>query len=225
MNPYSEKLKNLAGIVYCDRDTELHAGNWRFVFRKSSPELHVEIGCNAGHVLLGWAQRNPHRSYIGIDWKFKPIFRGAKKAMQLQLDNVFFFRAHAERIPFMFGKSEIDCIYLFFPDPWPKKSQQKHRFLTTDRLLDLASVVKPNGLIHIKTDHQDYFDWIKKAALETGNLWTIEHQTEDLYENDPHPEFLEIPDVTLFEKIYIHSKIPIRNLILRRKPAPGLFSA
>ena len=68
--------------------------------------------------------------YVGIDWKFKPIFWGIEKALKRTIANLLFFRAHAERLPFMFGEGEIDFLYLFFPDPWPQKKQWKNRFLT-----------------------------------------------------------------------------------------------
>ncbi|MBU6375276.1 MAG: methyltransferase domain-containing protein, partial [Bdellovibrionales bacterium] len=99
-NPYAEKIKKGPGIVFSDNDTETRKGLW-----KNSPEekLHVEIGCNAGHVVVEWAARNPHDRYIGIDWKFKAIFRAFEKALKQKLSNIHFLRAHADRIAFMFG--------------------------------------------------------------------------------------------------------------------------
>ena len=84
---------------------------------KPDLELHVEIGCNAGHVIVEWAKQNPQRAYIGIDWKFKPIFRGVEKGLKRGLDNLIFFRAHADRLKYMFGESEIDRLSLFFLIP------------------------------------------------------------------------------------------------------------
>ncbi|MEO5970591.1 MAG: methyltransferase domain-containing protein, partial [Bdellovibrionia bacterium] len=111
-NPYWTKSQNQKGFAFSDNDTEAHIGHWRSKFpfaqeqaaeltvpqesgkSQKSPELHVEIGCNAGHVILEWAASKPEARFIGIDWKFKAIFRGAEKAQKRGLKNVLFFRAH-----------------------------------------------------------------------------------------------------------------------------------
>src|SRR6185437_16010077 len=166
-NPYWSKLKQFAGRVYSDNSTEEYRGRWRERFAAEiSGDLHVEIGCNAGHVVLEWAARNPTSRYVGIDWKFKPIFWGIEKALKRDIRNLLFFRAHAERLPFMFGEGEIDFLYLFFPDPWPKKKQWKNRFLTALALARIAPAVKKGGIFHIKTDHAGYFDWMLEAISE-----------------------------------------------------------
>src|SRR4051812_42016373 len=76
-NPYWSKLQELKGAAFTDLDTETHRGQWRSRLPGSADshrELHVEIGCNAGHVIVEWAKANPRNAYVGIDWKFKPIF-------------------------------------------------------------------------------------------------------------------------------------------------------
>jgi tRNA G46 methylase TrmB len=121
-NPYSAKLKEFPDIAYSDQDTETHAGSWRTRFKgvkdPENKELHVEIGCNTGHVSRAWAAQNPSRLHIGIDWKFKIAYRGAEKAHEKALKNILFLRANVERLRYMFGAEEIDALYLFFPDPW-----------------------------------------------------------------------------------------------------------
>ena len=229
-NPYWSKLLSLHGLVYSDNQTELNRGNWRKQFRDSNRfserKLHVEIGCNSAHVLLEWAKAHPENAYIGIDWKFKAIFRAAEKAAELGLENIIFLRAHAERFPYMFGPKEVDHLCLYFPDPWPKKSHWKNRFVTVERLSAIVRLLTPGGIFHIKTDHPGYFEWILKAVDECGNqtqspnqnlyqnYWKILEVTRDLHRNNPAPETLDFPEVTLFEKIFIRQKIPIQSLKL-----------
>jgi tRNA (guanine-N7-)-methyltransferase len=222
-NPYWAKLQEFKGRVFSDHETESNQGRWRSVFRELPQELHVEIGCNAAHVLNEWAARNPKIGYIGIDWKYKPIFRGMEKALKRKLDNVLLFRAHAERLSYMFGPGEIDKLCLFFPDPWPKKSQWKNRFITSARLKEVAGVVKKGGIFHIKTDHAGYFEWMETALREVMNdpeakdLWEVVQHTRNLHQGHPDPTSLQIPEVTLFERLFIKDGIPINCLILRRR--------
>ncbi|MDR3606715.1 MAG: tRNA (guanosine(46)-N7)-methyltransferase TrmB [Oligoflexia bacterium] len=215
-NIYAKKLLELKGKVYADHDTETHRGKWRGTFSGPNREaLHLEIGCNAGHVVSQWAARDPKTAYIGLDWKYKPIFRGAEKGLKHGLENLIFFRAHAERVRFMFAENELDRVSIFFPDPWPKKKHFKNRWVTADRLRDLHSVLRTGGILHIKTDHPGYFDWINDALQETRALWEVMSHTRDLHGGNPDAKKLQIPDVTLFERLFINDGLPIHQVILK----------
>jgi tRNA (guanine-N7-)-methyltransferase len=223
-NPYWAKLQDLKGIVYSDHEAEVHAGQWRSQFSdqtaSSERQLHVEIGCNAGHVIVEWAKQNPQHAYIGLDWKFKIIFKGAEKVKKRDLKNLIFFRGHAERLEFMFAPQEIDRLSLFFPDPWPKKAHWKNRLVTADRLRTIAKLMKPDGVFHIKTDHAGYFDWMLDAISQAQDSWEVVELTRNLHEFHPAPETLKIPDVTLFERLFIKDGIPIQSVKLKpRKPS------
>jgi tRNA (guanine-N7-)-methyltransferase len=220
-NPYWTKLKTFQGRVFSDNETETHRGHWRDLFPKTPRELHVEVGCNAGHVTLEWAAENAENGYIGIDWKFKPIFWGMEKAARRKIDNLLLFRAHAERLPFMFGPQEIDRLYLFFPDPWPRKKQWKNRSLNSQALIRIAPLMKKGGIFHIKTDHAGYFEWMLEhleiALKEAGPIWEVVEKSHDLHADHPDPKSLKIPAVTLFEKLFIKDGIKINSLKLRAR--------
>lgn len=224
-NPYWAKVREFQGRIFSDNDTESHKGRWRDQFHdaaKSQPHrpLHVEIGCNGGHVILEWAAADPKGAYFGLDWKFKQIHRGAEKAVKRKIDNLIFLRSHAERIEYVFSEGEIDHLYLYFPDPWAKKSQWKNRFITSERLLGLAKLVRAGGTFHIKTDHAGYFEWMEKALAslqkEKGCPWKIIERSTDLHAGNEDRLKLEIPKVTLFEKIFIRQGIKINSLMLER---------
>lgn len=215
-NPYWKKLKDLESKVFIDNDSEKNPGSWKSNFKNNPEKLHVEIGCNAGHWLLGQAMRNPGDAFLGIDWKFKQIFRGFEKTVKHKISNALFIRAHAERIHFIFAKNEIDFLYLFFPDPWPKKKHLKNRLVNPTWLKNVAEVVKKNGTFHIKTDHGGYYESMRKTLEEVTDIWEITHVDEDLHRNHPDPTSLSPPDITLFEKIFIKDGKPVRSIELTR---------
>lgn len=218
-NIYAERLKKFSGKVFSDRETETFKNHWKSHFPElpASSELHIEIGCNTGHVVRAHAKNNPQIAYIGIDWKFKAIHTGLEKAEKAQLKNIIFLRANAVRFPYIFGKNEVDRISVFFPDPWPKKSQWKNRHLKREALEHFHHCLKSGGILHLKTDHDGYFDWILEHLEPIRNLWEIQSETRDLHANHPNPQTLEIPEVTLFEKIFIKEGIKIKQLILVKK--------
>jgi tRNA (guanine-N7-)-methyltransferase len=218
-NPYSARLGEFPALAYSDNATETHAGSWRekFATPGKKRELHVEIGCNTGHVTRAWAEANPEKLYIGIDWKFKIIHRGAEKTAEKGLQNLIFFRGNVERLQFMFGPAEVDFLYLYFPDPWPKKSQWKNRFLKESTLREAARVVRPGGTFHIKTDHDGYYAWMREAFAAVSDVWEIERESLDLHAGNPGATKLEIPEVTLFEKLFIKDGIAIKSAWLKRR--------
>lgn len=222
-NPYWLKLQEFKGRVFHDNETETHRGHWRERFldatsRPGARELHVELGCSAGHVVTEWARRHPENAYIGVDWKYKMIHKAAEKAVKGKLENLLLFRAHNERVAFMFGPGEVDRLYLFFPDPWPRKSQWKNRFLTERSLRAIAPILRQEtGIFHIKTDHPGYFEWMEEAVKKASDLWEVVERTADLHAGHPAPETLTFPEVTLFERLFIKDQIPIQSLKLRLK--------
>ncbi len=181
----------------------------------SSPKLTVEIGCNAGHVICEWAKRAPEQNFIGIDWKYKAIYRAATKTQANASHNVVLLQAKAQRLAWIFGPQEVDAFNLFFPDPWPKKAHWKHRLVTPIWLQELASCLKPGGVLSIKTDHPGYFQWILNAAREVEGVFRIIDLQWDLHQQHPNPESLRCPEVTLFEQLFIRQKLPIHQLHLQ----------
>lgn len=223
-NIYWDKLKNLPpelqGLAFLDHDTETHRGNWRGQFQATNatrPTLHVEMGCNAGHVTLEWAQQNPNHLYIGIDYKLKQIYRLAQKASKAKLKNLISFRAHIDRLPFMFAEGEIDFLYLYFPDPWPKKGHQKNRTFRREWLKNIAPLLSPQGVFHVKTDHPGYFEFMLEEAQAVSDLYDLKDVTWNLHEHHPQPQTLKIPEVTLFERLFIKDGLPIHSLKLYKK--------
>ena len=227
-NIYWKKLMHLPselqGLAYADQNTETHRGDWRSNFPatrtktpNSKPMLHVEVGCNAGHVCLEWAKQNADELYIGIDWKFKQIYRLAEKAGDAQVKNLLAFRANAERLPLMFAPGEIDYLHMFFPDPWPKKAQMKNRTASEAWLLRIAPLLSGRGYFHLKTDHADYFEFIRENLEKLKDTYEIIEETRNLHADNPKAHLLTIPAVTLFERLFIKDGLPIHSVKVRCK--------
>jgi tRNA (guanine-N7-)-methyltransferase len=219
-NPYWKKLEENAGEVFKDNPAEALAGKWKSVFPKTEfsekAPLHVEIGCNGGHVLLELAKKNPQNLYVGVDWKYKQIHFAFEKAQKREISNIRFLRTHAERLNYHFGPEEIDHLAIYFPDPWPQKPRYKNRLIGAAWLEKIAPLLKKSGTLHIKTDHEGYFDWMLEAVAQVPEKWKTLEVTRDLHKSHPNPKSLDLPEVTLFEKIFIKDGIPIKSLHLQR---------
>lgn len=122
-----------------------------------SAEKHLEIGFGMGEALLSMALAHPERDYLGVDVYLPGIGRVLLKIAEYALTNVRLGCADAVHVlQHCLPEDSLDNIYLFFPDPWPKKRHHKRRLIQPVFLSLLAQRLKLGGYFQIATDWQDY---------------------------------------------------------------------
>lgn len=213
-NPYHDKLSDFDKFVLRDDEGEAHSGNWAKEVFDNNGEIQVEIGTGYGHFMIEHTQKNPEINFVGLDHRFKRSFHLAKKLNALKYKNFKYLRARGERLSFLFGESEISKLYYFFPDPWPKKRHNKKRLFQKKFLDELHKVVKPSGEILVKTDHDEYFQWMRDELEGDARFETI-MLTWDLHKEQPE-HFLS-SFITKFEKIFLKKEIKIKAMVLRNQ--------
>ena len=75
-------------------------------------------------------------------------------------------------------KECFDLVWIFFPDPWPKKRHAKRRLITTDFLIKLHDTLKENSEIHIATDSTIYVRFILNSIYNCKNYFVWLNQSE-----------------------------------------------
>lgn len=159
-------------------------GKWAAEYFKNTNPIVLELGCGKGEYTVGLAQRNPNVNFIGIDIKGARIWRGAKTALEKDLKNAAFVRSSIDLVPSIFGKNEIDEIWLTFSDPQPKKPRKR---LSSSLFLNrYLNFLKPNGIIHLKTDSKLLFEYTNALAEE--NKFFINFISRDIYADNQLPE-------------------------------------
>lgn len=154
-------------------------GRWNIDFFKNSNPIVLELGCGKGEYTIGLAENYPCKNFIGIDLKGNRIWRGAKTALEHKMSNVAFLRTRIENIESCFSENEIDEIWITFPDPQPQKKRIKKRLTSPNFLNRYQKILKPNGLIHLKTDNAPLYEYTIET-LEELEL-AILQKTPDLY--------------------------------------------
>ena len=211
-NSYHDKLGEFSSFVLRDHEAEIYRGKWnREVFQRNGP-LYVEIGSGYGHFMQDFCQEHPHANFVGIDYRFKRSFNLAKKLSKIPHKNFRLLRARGERIDFQFGENEVDQLFYFFPDPWPKRRHHKKRPFGKKFLEKAYRVLKPEGIIFIKTDHKDLVEWIL-TVLETTHFFSKELVTFDL--RGKYPEHFLSKFMTKFEKIFLKQNTKINGFVLK----------
>jgi len=189
-------------------------GHWNKKVFKNDHPLVLELGCGKGEYSLGLAQEYPEKNFIGIDIKGARFWRGAKTALENDITNVAFIRAQIELLPFLFDKNEVDELWITFPDPQIKYKRTKHRLTNPEFLAKYYQVLKPGGIINLKTDSEFMYGYT--LGLLQGEGHDVLHANHDVYKNEYSPKEV-IAIQTFYEKQYLEQGKPITFIKFKLK--------
>lgn len=136
------------------------------------------------------------------------MWTGAKAALNLKLSNVAFLRMPIERIADCFGTDEVSEIWITFPDPYLSQCRAKKRLTSPDFISLYRRILRPGGLIHLKTDEPNLFAYTQKVITNSGGH--LVDKLDDVYGSLTENELLKIQ--TAYEKRHIADNRTIRYL-------------
>ena len=168
------------GLEELQNDTFELKGKWSTHFFKNDNPIIVELGCGKGEYTVELAKKYPNKNYIGIDIKGARIWYGADTVRTLNLKNAAFVRIRIDFILSIFAENEIDEIWLTFSDPQKEKPRKR---LTSKMFMDrFKTILKPNGIVHLKTDSDILFESTEEQITE--HHYKCDNSTWDLYGED-----------------------------------------
>lgn len=181
-------------------------GYWNEKVFKNSNPLVLELGCGKGEYSIALAKRYPNKNFIGIDIKGARFWRGAKTAIEEKIENVAFLRTQIELIDFAFAESEVDEIWITFPDPQIKYKRTKHRMTNAEFLHRYKKILKPDGVIHLKTDSEFMHGYT--LGLLHGAGHEVLYANNNVYRQEGSPD--EVTSIqTHYESLYLEKNKPI----------------
>ena len=175
------RLRNITGsreviadspYVVPEDTLEACPGTWHEIFGNDHP-IHIEIGMGKGRFLHTLAKSNPQINYVGIEKYSSVLLRAIQKMEEDELPNLKFIRMDAEDIDKVFGKGEVDRIYLNFSDPWPKSRHEKRRLTYRHFLQQYQAIMAPNGILQFKTDNQGLFEFSLVSMNNYGMVFDL----------------------------------------------------
>ena len=152
-------------------------GRWGRLFFGNDNPIVLELGCGKGEYTVQLAKLSPQKNFIGIDIKGARLWKGAKSVTEEKISNAAFIRTRIEFIESLFGEGEISEIWITFADPQIKRARK--RLTGTLFLKRYSHFLKPNGIVHLKTDSLFLYKYTLFTAEQ--NRLQIINSIEDLY--------------------------------------------
>ncbi len=175
-------------------------GKWNQDYFQNNNPIVLELGCGKGEYSVGLAEKYPNKNFIGIDLKGARFWRGAKTAVETGLINVAFIRTQIELINHIFNENEVDEIWITFPDPQIKYKRTKHRMTNSEFLKLYKKILKPQGVVNLKTDSEFMHGYT--LGLLHGEGHEVIYSNHNVYVNEGSPE--EVTSLqTFYEKQYL----------------------
>lgn len=185
-------------------------GKWSEFFHNDHP-IVLELGCGKGEYTVGLARVHPEVNYIGVDIKGARMWRGLTQARDEGLLNVAFIRARIDQIEHFFGPGEVSEIWVTFPDPHPGEGVRnaRHRLTSPEFLERYRKIVRPDGILNLKTDSPIMYEFTLHEVIEKQGL-PLYYATDDLYANADELEVKHIR--TFYEQMWLDQGLTIKYL-------------
>ncbi len=175
-------------------------GKWAAEHFQNDHPITLELACGRGEYTLALARQNPTRNFIGVDIKGARIWKGARIALQEELDNAAFLRTRIEQIAHFFAPGEVSEIWITFPDPFLRKGKASRRLTSSRFLPEYRKILKPEGLVHLKTDEPNLYEFTLETLAEHPEIKLLYHD-DDIYAKPlPMPE---LEHKTYYENMHL----------------------
>ena len=166
-------------------------------FDPSRP-LEVEVGCGKGRFLTGRAAANPDMDFLGIERMLGRVHSFDDKCRRLKISNAHVLRLEAlYTFWYLLPAHSVKTVYVFVPDPWPKKKHHSHRLFGPLFLNALWKRLEIGGKLEFATDHLEYFTAVKE--------WFAADKRFEEAEPMPRPQTVW----TEFETMFRNQGLPI----------------
>lgn len=141
------------------------------LFGNTNP-VFMEIGCGKGRFLIASATEQPQVNFLGIEKSlhYHRVIRD--RVAKRGLGNVRLINHDAFLVlQKMIADASVSEVHIYFPDPWPKRREQKRRIIRAEALSEIRRVLVDGGFGIYVTDHREY---VEIAEPLIGQVFRIE---------------------------------------------------
>lgn len=146
----------MAERVLVGEDGPLFAIDLNRLFARRAP-VELELGAGRGDFIIQYAAAHAERNFLAIELAASVARVLAVRVARAGLTNVRVVRMDARTlINLMLPAGSISACHVYFPDPWPVLSQQKHRMFSPGFVRRMMRVLAPSAPLHVATDFEPY---------------------------------------------------------------------
>jgi tRNA (guanine-N7-)-methyltransferase len=145
-------------LVINPRETGFYRLDFQQLFGNANPVI-LEIGSGKGRFLISTAMERPDVNLVGVEKSlhYHRVIRD--RVLKRHLENVRLINHDAFLVlRDMVPDASIAELHIYFPDPWPRKKEQKRRIIRPEVLKEIRRVLVEDGSAIYVTDHASYFE-------------------------------------------------------------------
>lgn len=127
------------------------------LFGRENQKRTLEIGFGDGASLSKMAEREPDRDFLGSEVHRPGVGRLLLDVEEKGLTNIRAIDYDAVHIlKHCIPDESLECVQVFFPDPWHKKKHNKRRIIQPAFVALIAQKLKKGGRLCLATDWEPY---------------------------------------------------------------------
>lgn len=176
-----------------------------------SRPLEIEVGCGKGKFLTSRAKADPGCDFLGIERMLERVRLFAGKCRRAGIANARVLRLEAlYTFHYLLPAHHARTVYVFFPDPWPKRKHHSHRLFGPLFLNALWKRLETGGKLEFATDHREYFETVLGCFAGDPRFERVEPM--------PRPEEVW----TEFETMFRAQGLPVHSAAWKALPGEDL---
>ena len=164
----SDEARATAALTMVADNGPLFAVDPTALFGRPAP-LEIEIGAGRGDFIIERATATPAVNFIAAELAANVAQLLAIRAGRSGLKNLRVVRMDARTlVNLMIAPGSVSAYHVYFPDPWPRKRDLKHRLFTPWLVTNLRRTLKRDAPLYVATDVAEYADEIFIMLAEAG---------------------------------------------------------
>ncbi len=154
----------------------------RSAFGNPVDDVWLEVGFGGGEHLFEQAKANPRVGMLGAEPYESGVAKLLSKLDGENSDVISRIRIHegdARDIIAALPNASLGCVFILFPDPWPKTRHHKRRFVQMELLDQLARVMRAGAELRFASDDAGYLAWaLERLTAHPKFAWAARSRSD-----------------------------------------------
>ena len=171
--------------------------NYNFIDINHEEKNILDIGTGNGETSIYLANKYKSSKIYTCDKYINGNINLIKKIKAQKINNIFIHHGSVwEILQKLEKKNYFETVWVFFPDPWPKKKHNKRKLLNVNFFENIKHFLKPGGKIEITTDSIQYVQQILRCIYIIKDQYYWENQF-NFYQN--YADY-QLPETKYYKK-------------------------